>query len=132
MRAEHRNSPQGSGKKNYYSLLGVASDATVEEIKKAHKRMALRWHPDKADDKKEECEEIFKAIQEAWELLKDEEKREIYDYGKRKPTPIEMKPLPKRLIELGYTVRKGDGLSTCMCCGFKAEREYDKRVHIHM
>jgi molecular chaperone DnaJ len=67
---------------DYYELLGVSRDATPEQIKKAYRKQALRYHPDRnADDKG--AEEKFKQAAEAYEVLSDPQKREIYDrHGK--------------------------------------------------
>ncbi len=68
--------------KDYYVTLGVAKTATEEEIKKAYKKQALKWHPDRNPDNKKVAEEKFKEIGEAYEVLSDKQKREIYDkYG---------------------------------------------------
>ncbi len=64
--------------KDYYKVLGVAKDATKEEIAKAYKKLARKYHPDlNKDDKK--AEERFKEVNEANEVLKDPEKRRMYD-----------------------------------------------------
>jgi len=69
---------------SYYDVLGIAKNATDKEIKKAYKRLAIKYHPDKADEhKKEEHTKKFQEITEANEVLSDPEKRKIYDlYGK--------------------------------------------------
>lgn len=68
---------------DYYDILQIKKDATEAEIKKAYRKMALKWHPDKNPDHKEEAEKRFKEISEAYEVLSDKKKREIYDkYGK--------------------------------------------------
>jgi len=68
--------------KDYYKILGVKKDATETEIKKAFRKLAMIWHPDKNPTKKEEAEKKFKDIAEAYEVLSDKQKREIFDqYG---------------------------------------------------
>jgi curved DNA-binding protein len=64
--------------KDYYSLLGVSKTATAADIKKAYRKLAVKYHPDKnPGDKK--AEEMFKQINEAHEVLSDGEKRKNYD-----------------------------------------------------
>jgi len=66
--------------KNYYKLLGVEKNSTKEEIKKAYKKLALKYHPDRApEEHKAEYEEKFKEINEAASVLGDEKKRQQYD-----------------------------------------------------
>jgi len=66
--------------KDYYKTLGISKGANEDEIKKAYRKMALKYHPDK--NKSSGAEEKFKAIAEAYEVLSDPKKREIYDkYG---------------------------------------------------
>ncbi len=64
--------------KDYYKILGVDRDASEEEIKKAFRHLARKWHPDVNPDN-EEAEEKFKEINEAFEVLKDPERRQAYD-----------------------------------------------------
>ena len=68
---------------DYYALLGVARDADEAEIKKAYRRLAMQYHPDRVGpDDKRVAEEKFKEITEAYEVLRDPEKRGLYDrYG---------------------------------------------------
>ena len=67
--------------KDYYNLLGVSKTASADEIKKAYRKMAMKYHPDKNPGDKE-AEAKFKEINEAYEVLKDEQKRAAYDrYG---------------------------------------------------
>jgi molecular chaperone DnaJ len=63
---------------DYYEVLGVRRDATPEEIKKAYKEAALRYHPDRNPDDPE-AEEKFKEVTQAWQVLSDDEKRRNYD-----------------------------------------------------
>ena len=65
-------------KKDFYELLGVQRNASAEEIKKAYRKMAMQYHPDRnPGDKK--AEQVFKDINEAYDALKDEQKRAAYD-----------------------------------------------------
>lgn len=63
---------------DYYKLLGISRDASEDEIKKAYKKMALKWHPDR-NGGSEEASKKFKEISEAFEVLSDKNKRTIYD-----------------------------------------------------
>ncbi len=67
--------------KDYYKVLGVAKDASEADIKKAYRKLAMRYHPDQSKGEKG-AEEKFKEISEAYAVLSDKEKREQYDtYG---------------------------------------------------
>lgn len=68
---------------DYYSTLGISRDSGPEDIKKAYRKMALEYHPDRNQGSKE-AEDRFKEITEAYEVLRDAEKRALYDrYGKQ-------------------------------------------------
>ncbi|BBG65392.1 chaperone protein DnaJ [Hydrogenimonas sp.] len=67
---------------DYYEILEISRESSQEEIKKAYRKMALKYHPDRNPDDKE-AEERFKLVNEAYQVLSDESKRSIYDrYGK--------------------------------------------------
>jgi len=65
-------------KKDYYEVLGISKEASEEEIKKAYRKLAVRFHPDKNPDDPEAAER-FREATEAYEILKDENKRKQYD-----------------------------------------------------
>ncbi|KAK9718890.1 DnaJ C terminal domain [Popillia japonica] len=63
--------------KDYYKILGISKNATDDDIKKAYRKLALKYHPDK--NKAPGAEERFKEVAEAYEVLSDKKKRDIYD-----------------------------------------------------
>jgi DnaJ-class molecular chaperone len=65
--------------KDYYRMLGVARNASAEDIRKAFRRLALQYHPDHNPENTQEAEAKFKEINEAYEVLSDEQKRWQYD-----------------------------------------------------
>lgn len=64
---------------DYYKILGVDKNATLDDIKKAYRKLALKWHPDRNPDNKAHAEEMFKKISEAYAVLSDPGKRVQYD-----------------------------------------------------
>ncbi|MBT8083074.1 MAG: molecular chaperone DnaJ [Gammaproteobacteria bacterium] len=69
-------------KRDYYEVLGVSKSASGDEIKKAYRRLAMKFHPDRNKDDGEASEKKFKEAKEAYEVLKDDDKRAMYDrYG---------------------------------------------------
>jgi curved DNA-binding protein CbpA len=66
--------------KDYYQVLGVDRDASQGEIKRAFRRLALRYHPDHNPEAPKQAEERFKVINEAYQVLSDEARRRQYDY----------------------------------------------------
>jgi DnaJ family protein C protein 11 len=71
---------------SYYAVLNVAREASQEEIKKAYRTLANVFHPDKHRDEsiKDQAQQAFARLQEAYEVLSDPEKRQVYDiYGRQ-------------------------------------------------
>ena len=65
-------------KRDYYEVLGIQKGADKDEIKKAYRKLAIKYHPDRNPGDKE-AEEKFKEATEAYEILSDDQKRPIYD-----------------------------------------------------
>lgn len=73
---------RGNDKRDYYAVLGLPRNAAEDEIKKAYRRAALQWHPDRNPQRQQEAEERFKEVTEAYSVLMDPQKRAAYDrYG---------------------------------------------------
>ena len=67
---------------NYYEILEINKDSSLDDIKKSYRRLALKWHPDRNKDNKYEAEEKFKKISEAYNVLSNNKLRQKYDmYG---------------------------------------------------
>lgn len=65
--------------RDYYEILGLSKNASGDEIKKAYRKQALEWHPDRHKDNKEEAERRFKEINEAYQVLSDPQKKSAFD-----------------------------------------------------
>jgi len=72
---------------DHYCVLGVKQDATSDQIKKAYKVLARKWHPDKNPKNQKEAERKFKDISEAHRVLSDPSRKREYDLSRRKPNP---------------------------------------------
>lgn len=69
-----------AAKNDYYDILGVSKESSADEIKKAYRKQALEWHPDRhRGDDKETAEKKFKDINEAYQVLSDPQKKSAYD-----------------------------------------------------
>jgi curved DNA-binding protein len=91
--------------KDYYKIMGVARDASPEEIKRAYRRLARKYHPDVSKEK--DAEAKFKELGEAYEVLRDPEKRAAYDaLGTRRPGE-EFSPPPDWHFDFGADVDPG-------------------------
>lgn len=68
--------------RDYYTILGVSKDASDEDLKKAYRKLAVKYHPDKNPDNRETATAKFQEVSEAYDILSDPEKRKVYDlYG---------------------------------------------------
>ena len=72
---------------NFYNILGVDENATKDEIKKAYRGLQMKWHPDK-NQSSEESKDMSKKINEAYETLGDDEKRQEYDHSRKFSNPF--------------------------------------------
>lgn len=85
--------------KDYYKILGIPSGANEDEIKKAYRKMALKYHPDK--NKEPNAEEKFKEIAEAYDVLSDPKKRSLYDQYGEEGKRAALQPSPGPCVCLG-------------------------------
>jgi len=78
-----------AAKKDYYKILGVDTKASDDEIKKAYRKLALKWHPDRNqgdEDERKKADKMFKDINEAYSVLSDPDKRKRFDLGAYDPS----------------------------------------------
>ncbi|XP_012857584.1 PREDICTED: dnaJ homolog subfamily B member 6-like [Erythranthe guttata] len=105
---------------DYYNILKVNRNASDEDLKKAYRRLAMIWHPDK-NTNKQEAEAKFRQISEAYDVLIDLQKRQIYDfYGEESlksgqfPLPPQLsRPEPEFLLQQPSAASESEWL----CCG---------------
>ena len=95
--------------KDYYDIMGVARDASADDIKRAYRRLARKYHPDVSKEKN--AEERFKEIGEAYEVLRDPEKRAAYDQLGKRPAGEEFRPPPDWHFDFENDPRGGAGPS---------------------
>ena len=69
-------------KKDYYDLLGVAKNVTADDLKKAYRKLAIKYHPDK--NPSPEAPRLFRAAQEAYDVLSDPDRRAAFDDNRRR------------------------------------------------
>jgi DnaJ family protein C protein 7 len=81
---EAKREEKNAKKKDYYKILDIPKGSSEAEIKKAYRKMALKWHPDKnseSEEHKKEAEKIFKDVNEAYSVLSDPKKKQMFDNG---------------------------------------------------
>nr|XP_014592348.1 dnaJ homolog subfamily B member 7 [Equus caballus] len=93
---------------DYYEVLGVQRYASPEDIKKAYCKVALKWHPDKNPENKEEAERKFKEVAEAYEVLSNDKKRDTYDKYGKEGLNGRVRSHFDDSFEYGFTFRKPD------------------------
>lgn len=72
--------------RDYYHVLGLNSGASQQDIRHAYRSLAMRWHPDRNLQAANQAEEVFKSVQQAYEVLKDPVKRAAYDAERARQT----------------------------------------------
>lgn len=96
---------------DYYNVLKVNRNANEEDLKRSYKRLAMKWHPDKNPYNKKEAEAKFKQISEAYDVLSDSKKRQIYDvYGEEALKSADFVPPPNSNPSFSYVPRDADDI----------------------
>ena len=72
---------------NYYTILGINENASSEEIKKAYRTLQMKWHPDKNGGSQDSIN-MTQKLNEAYETLSDQQKKEEYDFNRKNPNPF--------------------------------------------
>ncbi|KAG6757075.1 hypothetical protein POTOM_037376 [Populus tomentosa] len=94
---------------DYYNILKLNRNANEEDMKKAYKRLAMKWHPDKNPVNKKEAEAKFKLISEAYDVLSDPNKRQIYDlYGEEGLKSFDQIPPPTTNVGASFRFNPRD------------------------
>ncbi|CAK7332797.1 unnamed protein product [Dovyalis caffra] len=94
---------------DYYNILKLNRNATEEDMKKAYKRLAMKWHPDKNPVNKKDAEAKFKLISEAYDVLSDPNKRQIYDlYGEEGLKSFDQGPPPNTNVGASFRFNPRD------------------------
>jgi DnaJ family protein C protein 7 len=81
---EAKKEEKKAKKRDYYHILGIGKDASQDEIRKAYKKLALKWHPDRnntSEEQKKMAEKTFRDINDSYSVLSDTQKRQQYDMG---------------------------------------------------
>jgi len=81
---EAKKEEKKAKKRDYYQILGLTKEASENDIKKAYKKLAIKWHPDKnnqSEESKKLAEKTFRDINDAYTVLSDPKKKQMYDSG---------------------------------------------------
>lgn len=96
---------------DYYNVLKVNRNANEDDLKRSYKRLAMKWHPDKNPFNKKEAEAKFKQISEAYDVLSDAKKRQIYDlYGEEALESPDFVPPTNSNPSFSYVPRDADDI----------------------
>ncbi|CAM8956474.1 unnamed protein product [Rhodiola kirilowii] len=124
---------------SYYDILGVKSDSSSEEIRRAYRKLAMRWHPDKWARNPNflaEAKHRFQQIQEAYSVLSDQSKRTLYDAGMYDPEEEEEEEFSDFVQEMvslmakvkreekAYSLEELQGMFTEMSKGFESSQSH--------